>query len=129
MKKKYNYPDLMYNKKNQRDIDKDKTVTRQEVMTPDKFENQEAINTYYVAESNCIDQKIHTVSAVNDSWGNGEATHVYHIFPKSQFPQIAHYIENLILLTATQHNTKTHPNNKPQQVNKGYQLVCLLAKV
>ena len=30
--------------------------------------------------------------------------------------------------TATQHNTKAHPNNKTQQVNKDYQLVCLLAK-
>ena len=46
---------------------------------------------------------------------------MHHIFPKSQFPQIAHYVENLILLTATQHNTKAHPN-------KDYQLVCLLAK-
>ena len=53
---------------------------------------------------------------------------MHHIFPKSQFPQIAHYVENLILLTATQHNTKAHPNNKTQQVNKDYQLVCLLAK-
>ena len=34
----------------------------------------------------------------------------------------------MILLTATQHNTKAHPNNKTQQINKDYQLVCLLAK-
>ena len=32
------------------------------------------------------------------------------------------------MLTATQHNTKAHPNNKTQQINKDYQLVCLLAK-
>ena len=31
-------------------------------------------------------------------------------------------------MTATQHNTKAHPNNKTQQINKDYQLVCLLAK-
>lgn len=122
------YSDLMYNKKNWRDMDKDKTVTRQEAMTPDKIEKQEAINTYYVQKAIALIRKIHTVSEVNDSWGNGEATQVHHIFPKSQFPQIAHYVENLILLTATQHNTKAHPNNKTQQVNKDYQLVCLLAK-
>lgn len=122
------YSDLMYNKKNWRDIDKDKTVTRQEAMTSDKIEKQEAINTYYVQKAIALIRKIHTVSEVNDSWGNGEATQVHHIFPKSQFPQIAHYVENLILLTATQHNTKAHPNNKTQQVNKDYQLVCLLAK-
>ena len=39
-----------------------------------------------------------------------------------------HNVENLILLTATQHNTKAHPNNRTQQINKDYQLVCLLAK-
>jgi hypothetical protein len=122
------YSDLMYNKKNWRDMDKDKTVTRQEAMTPEKIEKQEAINTYYVQKAIALIRKIHTVSEVNDSWGNGEATQVHHIFPKSQFPQIAHYVENLILLTATQHNTKAHPNNKTQQVNKDYQLVCLLAK-
>ena len=122
------YSDLMYNKKNWRDMDKDKTVTRQEVMTPNKIEKQEAINTYYVQKAIALIKKIHTTSEVNDSWSNGEATQVHHIFPKSQFPQIAHYVENLILLTATQHNTKAHPNNKTQQVNKDYQLVCLLAK-
>ena len=122
------YSDLMYNKKNWRDMDKDKTVTRQAAMAPEKIEKQEAINTYYVQKAIALIRKIHTVSEVNDSWSNGEATQVHHICPKSQFPQIAHYVENLILLTATQHNTKAHPNNKTQQVNKDYQLVCLLAK-
>lgn len=122
------YSDLMYNKKNWRDLDKDKTVTRQAAMAPEKIEKQEAINAYYVQKAIALIRKIHTVSEVNDSWSNGEATQVHHIFPKSQFPQIAHYVENLILLTATQHNTKAHPNNKTQQVNRDYQLVCLLAK-
>ena len=31
-------------------------------------------------------------------------------------------------LTATQHYTKAHPNNKTQMINRDYQLVCLLAK-
>lgn len=53
---------------------------------------------------------------------------MHHIFPKSQFPEIAHYLENLILLTATQHYTKAHPNNRTQEVNRDYQLTCLLAK-
>lgn len=122
------YSDLMYNKKNWRDIDKDKTVTRQEVLRPENKERQEAINNYYVQKAIAIIRKIHSVSEVRDSWGNGEATQVHHIFSKSQFPKIAHYVENLILLTATQHNTKAHPSNKTQQINKDYQLVCLLAK-
>ena len=122
------YSDLMYNKKNWRDMDKDKTITRQEAMSPEKIEKQEVINAYYVQKANALIRKIQTVSEVNDAWGNGEATQVHHIFPKASFPQIAHYVENLILLTATQHNTKAHPSNKTQQINKDYQLVCLLAK-
>lgn len=122
------YSDLMYNKKNWRDLDKDKTLTRQEALTPKDKERQEVINTYYVQKAVALIRKIQSVSEVRDSWGNGEATQVHHIFPKSQYPQIAHYVENLILLTATQHNTKAHPNNKTQQINKDYQLVCLLAK-
>ena len=122
------YSDLMYNKKNWRDMDKDKTVTRQEAMNPEKIEQQEVINAYYVQKASALIRKIQTVSEVNDAWGNGEATQVHHIFPKASFPQIAHYVENLILLTATQHNTKAHPSNKTQQINKDYQLVCLLAK-
>lgn len=122
------YSDLMYNKKNWRDMDKDKTVTRQEAMSPEKIEKQEVINSYYVQKAIALIRKIQTISEVNDAWGNGEATQVHHIFPKASFPQIAHYVENLILLTATQHNTKAHPNNKTQQINKDYQLVCLLAK-
>lgn len=122
------YSDLMYNKKNWRDMDKDKTVTRQEAMSPEKIEKQEVINAYYVQKAIALIRKIQTVSEVNDAWGNGEATQVHHIFPKASFPKIAHYVENLILLTATQHNSKAHPSNKTQQINKDYQLVCLLAK-
>lgn len=34
----------------------------------------------------------------------------------------------MIKLTATQHLTKAHPNNKTQEINRDYQLTCLLAK-
>ena len=51
-----------------------------------------------------------------------------HIFPKSQFPTIATYYENLILLTSSQHRQKAHPKGNTQVVDKDYQLVCLMAK-
>lgn len=92
------------------------------------LEQQEAFNAYYVQKAIAVIRKIHSESEVRDQWENGEATQVHHIFPKSNFPQIAHYVENLILLTATQHNTKAHPSNRTQQINKDYQLTCLLAK-
>lgn len=122
------YSDLMYNRKNWRDIAKDKSITRRQALSVEQKEKQEAINLYYVQKAISLLKKIQTESEVHDAWSNGEATHAHHIFPKAQFPEIAHYIENLILLTATQHNTKAHPNNRTQEINRDYQLVCLLAK-
>ena len=122
------YSDLMYNRVNWRDITKDKSITRQQAECTAQYEKQEVINMYYVQKAITLLKKIQTGSEVHDAWSNGEATHAHHIFPKAQFPEIAHYIENLILLTATQHNTKAHPNNRTQEINRDYQLVCLLAK-
>ena len=123
------FPDLMYNRKNWRDMNKDKTITRQEAeedsVSP---EQQEAYNEYYVQKAIAQIRRIQKESEVHDQWATGDATQVHHIFPKSQFPEIAHYLENLILLTATQHFTKAHPNNRTQSINKDYQLTCLLAK-
>lgn len=58
----------------------------------------------------------------------GIATEVHHIFPKSQFPMIASYYENLILLTSSQHRQKAHPKGNTQVVDRDYQLTCLMAK-
>lgn len=122
------FSDLMYNRKNWRDLNKEKSVTRQEAAEERVDEQQEAYNSYYVQKATNLLKKIQKESEVHDSWANGSATHAHHIFPKAQYPQIAHYIENLIMLTATQHNTKAHPNNNTQMIDKDYQLVCLLAK-
>ena len=32
-------------------------------------------------------------------------------------------------MTPTQHNTKAHPNNNTQIIDKGYQHICLEAKI
>lgn len=122
------YSDTMYNKKNWRDLDKNKSLTRKEANSERDIEKIDYINKYYVQKSIAKIRKIHTESEVKDQWGIGEATQVHHIFSRSKFPNIAHYIENLILLTATQHNTKAHPGNKTQQIDREYQLTCLLAK-
>lgn len=125
----YTFSDLMYNRKNWRDLNKDKTITRQEAeMNAIDIVQQEAYNTYYVQKAIALIQKIQRESEVYDQWGIGEATQVHHIFPKALYPEIAHYVENLIKLTATQHYTKAHPSNRTQEINKDYQLTCLLAK-
>lgn len=125
----FTFSDLMYNRKNWRDLNKDKSMTRQESeMEVVDIVQQETYNAYYVQKAIALIRKIHKDSEVKDEWGNGEATQVHHIFPKSQFPQIAHYVENLIRLTPTQHFTKAHPSNKTKIINRDYQLTCLLFK-
>ena len=124
------YTDLMYNRKNWRDLSKDKTISRQESITESEQNIVEgtAFNAYLVQKAISQIKKMYTESEIKDQWSNGDATQVHHIFPKSKFPQLAHYLENLIKLTATQHYTKAHPNNKTDAINIDYQLVCLLAK-
>lgn len=124
----FSFSDLMYNRKNWRDLDKDKAISRQEAREMEIEEQQEAFNNYYVQKAIALIRKIQTESEVHDQYAQGAATQVHHIFPKSKYPQIAHYLENLILLTATQHYTQAHPNNNTQTINKDYQLTCLLAK-
>ncbi len=122
------YSDIMYNRKNWRDINKDKQITRKESVSKEKQEREEIISNYYVQKAMNMIRKMYKESEVKDQWANGEATQIHHIFPRADFPQLAHYLENLIKLTPTQHYTKAHPNNKTQEINKDYQLVCLLAK-
>ena len=122
------FSDLMYNRKNWRDLDKAKVQTRQEAASVEEQRQQDVYDSYQVTKAMNLLRKIQIESEVKDQFANGEATQVHHIFPKSQFPMIAHYLENLIKLTATQHYTKAHPNNNTQVINKDYQLICLLAK-
>lgn len=125
----FTFSDLMYNRKNWRDLNKDKTITRQEAQ--EQLENpnqQESYNKYKVQKAINRLKRIQIDSEVRDQYGIGEATQVHHIFPKSQFPELAHCLENLIKLTATQHYTMAHPSNITNQINRDYQLTCLLAK-
>lgn len=127
-KSTFAYSDLMYNRKNFRDIQKAKATSRQEAVSITSSKTREIYNQYLVQKAMNVIRKIQIDSEVHDQWSNGEATQVHHIFSKSRFPQIAHYLENLIKLTAQQHYTKAHPNNKTDAINTDYQLICLLAK-
>jgi hypothetical protein len=105
-------------------------ISRQEAYADSEQEvlPDTAFNVYLVNKAMNQIRKMYLESEVKDQWANGDATQVHHIFPKSKFPQLAHYMENLIKLTATQHYTKAHPNNKTDSINTDYQLVCLIAK-
>ncbi|WP_233862599.1 hypothetical protein [Tenacibaculum piscium] len=130
-KRQIYYTDLMYNRPNWRDIEKNKGISRTEAIAEHEnlmLEQNEAYSDYQVQKAMNMIRKMYQESEIKDQWANGEATQIHHIFPRADFPQLAHYLENLIKLTPTQHYTKAHPSNKTQEINKDYQLICLLAK-
>lgn len=125
------YTDLMYNRPNRRDVGKNKNISRNESIEEHEsllMTQSEAYSDYTIQKAMKVIRKMYKESEIRDQWANGEATQVHHIFPKSGFPKLGHYLENLIKLTPDQHYTKAHPNNKTDAINKDYQLVCLLAK-
>ncbi|MEG0928267.1 hypothetical protein [Chryseobacterium sp.] len=125
------YTDLMYNRPNWRDTGKNKNTSRNEAIEDHEsllMDQSRAYSDYMIQKAMKMIRKIYKESEIKDQWSYGEATQVHHIFSRSDFPSLAHYLENLIKLTPTQHYTKAHPSNKTDAINKDYQLVCLLAK-
>lgn len=124
------YADLMYNRQNFRDISKGKTITRKEALSKISTAQVEKYKKYQSERAKASVRRRHSpTSEIKDSLSNGKAIQVHHMFSESDFPEIADYVENLILLTAQQHNTRAHPNNKTQVVDVEYQKECLLSKL
>ncbi len=122
---------LFYNRKNWRDLNKKKDETREEYSNRElKNKNKNlAYQKYSLQKAKKLIKKYHSPhSEVRDEFSNGEATQIHHIFMKSEFPSIDSYLENLILLTATQHLTKAHPSNNTRIIDIEYQRICLDAK-
>lgn len=126
------FDELMYNRRNWRDVKKHKGETRESYEKRAMLTVQQSKNSFVKftiqKAKRLIKIRNNDLSEVKDSFSNGQATQVHHIFPRSEFPQIAAYLENLILLTATQHFTMAHLNNNTKEINKDYQLLCLLSK-
>lgn len=127
--------ELMYNRRNWRDITKRKNETREEyeLRSEEKkieFEKYKlAYVKYNLNKAKSIIRNLHhPISEIQDEFAAGEARDVHHIFMKSEYPEIATFLENLILLTPTQHVTKAHPPTTTSIINKDYQLLCLLSK-
>lgn len=127
--------DLQYNRSNWRDelSGKDKSVTRSEYEPTVAQLQARALATY------TINKAKKAVRKFNDIFNNGQtevcqstelvkATQAHHIFAQSDYPSIADFIENLIMLTPNQHFSMAHPNNKTQYIDKDFQYVCLIAK-
>lgn len=123
------FSDLMYNRTNFRDLKKEKGVSRQEVieLASEKQQKKDFVK-YRITKAMELIKRKYTSSEVRDKWANGLATYVHHIFPRAKYPEYAAHTENLIKLTAEQHYGHAHPNARTQEINRDYQIQCLLAK-
>lgn len=128
--------DLQYNRYNWRDelSGKDKSVTRGEYQENNlNCRQATAYDTYTVNKAKRAIRKFNdeiysSRSEVIQGSENVPATQAHHIFPQSEYPEIAAYVENLIMLTPNQHYSMAHPNNNTQYIDRDFQYVCLLAK-
>jgi len=127
------YNELMYNRKNWRDMNKNKDITRIEFEEYQKTLFQEnavsVFGKYDVEKTMRIVRDYHTPnSEVKDNFSNWIANQVHHMFMKSDYPEISAFAENLVLLTPTQHMSYAHPKNNTRKVDKKYQWICLFHK-
>ena len=125
--------EIKYNRTNFRDKDKDKNISRGDAATSSTNYEVEVYN-YKVEKAKrrlraFNDAYNMSKSEITDIYSIGNnATHMHHIFSKSQFPCIAHYVENLIALTSAQHLQEAHPGGNTQVVDKAFQYLCLINK-
>ena len=132
--------DMMYNRDNFRDVykDKPKDISRQEwlVLHPEidvrtgYFEQmmssaKKLLRNLVANKRNNISELTQFVDGYTDT---ASATQIHHIFPKNEFPEIMHYIENLIALTPNQHYGFAHPNNNTHNIDVEAQKILLIAK-
>lgn len=130
------YDMLMYNRDNFRDIysEKPKSVTRAEFMRKKKIRPNQQYVKYASAKAKRLlryynDTYMGGLSEVQKGPGvEGIASHIHHIFPDSQFPEISGNIENLIAITPTQHLSYAHPSGNTQAISKDYQYLCIVSK-
>lgn len=127
---------LLYNQRNWRDIlsEKPKDMTREDYeSTLQKPSN--CMTTYR------INRAKRNLRRFNDIYRGGRtelqnekrhmldlATQMHHIFPVSEYQEIADFLENIIALTPTQHFIYAHPDNNTQYIDRAYQYLCLIAK-
>lgn len=124
---------IMYNQPNWRDVlaGKNKNVARGDYEGP---EENEKLHKYKVSRASrnlrrFNDTHNNKKSEVLDRYSvRKEATHMHHIFPQGEFPEIADSIENLIALTTAQHMQCAHPDGRTQEIDKDYQYTCLINK-
>lgn len=130
------YDMLMYNRNNFRDVyaDKPKGVTRKEYASAHPVEVNQAYYRYQSNRAKAFLRRFNDVyrngatEHLEDAHLQDRATHMHHIFPAADYPEICYLLENLIALTPTQHLNYAHPNGRTQEINEQYQHLLLLSK-
>jgi len=130
------YDMLMYNRDNFRDIysDKPKELTRRQYAEQVGLAPSIGLSAYMSQKAKHLVRQFNDdfrggVSEIRDGRHDSDlATHIHHIFPEAEFPEICAFYENLIALTPTQHFNYAHPLGNTNRISRDYQHVCLLAK-
>lgn len=126
--------ELVYNRPNWRDelSGKDKNVARREYVPNRVFD---------AASDRLVQRSMREVKRMNDAvregksevldWGAAghRASQSHHIFPRSKAPSIADAVENIIMLTASQHFDNAHPDGDNSIIDVVYQGTCLRCKL
>lgn len=127
---------LLYNQRNWRDIlsDKPKELTRGEYEPTLPEMDEGRMSAYRINRAKKYLKRFNNryrdgvTELLQERHTHDPATQIHHIFPASEFPEIADDLENLIALTPTQHFSYAHPNNDTRYVDPDYQYQCLRAK-
>ena len=130
------YDMLMYNRNNFRDIkaDKPKGLTRKEYAALHPPDVNDAFYTYQTAKAKRIlriyndDHRDGISEHIQESQMDAQAIHCHHIFPKAGFPTICYFLENMIVITPTQHYNYAHNLGSTGEINEQYQHLLLLSK-
>ena len=120
--------ELHYNRQNWRDKLRDKSLTRAEAAKLFPKIKANKTRKYNVDKAKRKVKELHDVTEVH-RFKTYKGRQVHHIFMESEFPMLADLIENLIILTPTQHLHRAHPGNKTRIVDDDYQIICLLSKL
>ena len=128
------FPDLRYAQKNFRDIyaNKPGDITRQE------WEETSDYKQLLNVVEHKTNKAMKFLRQFNQKYRNGFTevcdenkvigTQLHHIFPRSRFPELSYYYENIIVLTPNQHFLYAHPNNNTSEISISYQKTMLLEK-
>lgn len=127
---------LMYNRNNFRDIyiSKPKEITREEYYKLLLNKPNANLIKYQSSKAKKLLRSYNDtfnggLSEIKNKLEVGHAINMHHIFPENEFQEISGFVENLIALTPNQHFQKAHPDGNTRIIDKGFQQICLLAKL